>query len=328
MAQSTHHTSAFAAMVLAPLVYFDMFGYPLTADEVYSFLYRPSELGVDFGDEVPTRAQIDQILADLHQQGFLTQRNGLYFLAEQTVDLVLQRQQRYRISIEKFRQSRWRLRVLRCFPFIRAILVCNSMPLHNAQPAGDIDLVFVTVPGRLYTTRFWLVTFLKLMRWRPTPTKKKNQLCPSFFIDETALNIKQFQKGADHYLRFWATTVMPVIESAAFADLWQAENQWLDEFFPHYLPTRVAPRIQIQATWLSQSLQRWAENIVAAIPERLYYRLQLRLFPAAIRQKMNDSTDVVIQPNVAKLHQGDRRAEVATTFEQKFQTLWNNYLKK
>lgn len=302
-------------MILRTLSYFHVFKYPLTAYEVWFYLYREDvkESFVDY-----SFFQVLEVLDSESAKALVIEtKEGFYFLARYS-EHVNVRKERYTIGIRKYQMSLWTLRFVALCPYVEVVALCNSLPLQNTSIGGDIDMFIIAKSGRLWIARFWVVLFLKIFRLRPTPEDKMDRLCPSFFIADDFLNLEKYQIGNDIYLRFWCATVLPVYGRDLFIELWKKEQTWLKRYIPNFQPLDPVDDIRIFLYRFERLLKCLFEWLSVLIPVSLYKKIQLRALPKQLRDCANKDTCVVLTDNMLKFHDQDRRAEYRNRFEEIF----------
>ncbi len=255
--------------VLATIIYYDAFDYPLTWPEVFNLLINPSRVARNMGsiDEIkPT--DILKALAQLETSGHIGQRHGMYFLNGRD-DL-----QRLRISRNKIADQKWKIatrrsRWLASAPFVQAFFASGSMALYNTDEKSDFDMFIISKAGRLYTSR----TFLSLIAFLMGSLRRKgdhiapNKFCFNHYITDDSLEIthKSVFAGQTH------ANLKPVfVGEKLFYDFYGA-NVWINKYLYNFKPQfeyqniKVRPRLdglkKIIEKILSGRVGDWLENI-------------------------------------------------------------------
>ncbi len=279
------------------LAYFSYFGYPLTAFEVWKYLYRPSQAWT-FADVVDGLTAFES-------------HNGHYGLADEKHGSVRRqvgvRHDRYLDAVRKYRRLKWVVRYLRCLPFVRGVAVCNTLAFHHTKPASDIDLFIVTAPGRVWTTRFLAVFPLMLLKLRPREAKR-DPVDVSFLVSEAALNFDALRlQPDDPYFTYWLATLRSVLDRGGVFDRLATENpQALADLPNSKIRHSMYDRLFSEAS--SPQIHR---------SEKWLEKLQRAKFPTEILDLQNHDSRVVVTSNVLKFHKNDRRAEIRDYLEAK-----------
>ena len=136
--------------VLKPILYADIFDYPLTFDEIYRFLEfeaRPENV----------RGLLNQAV----ENGQLAQVNGFYSLVDRSY-LAATRHKRQKVSEvlwpQAVRYGRW----VAALPFVRLVAVTGALAVDNPRDDwDDIDYLIVTQPARLWLCRALIILMVK-----------------------------------------------------------------------------------------------------------------------------------------------------------------------
>ncbi|MFA5359206.1 MAG: hypothetical protein WC310_05345 [Patescibacteria group bacterium] len=290
--------------VFKTLAYFDVFDFPLTAWEVYRYLWRPgSEDSISF-------LTVQRIL-DSGVYG-ITAREGFYMLSGRGA-LVSLRKTRAALAAKKYRRAGRTAAFLRLCPFVRLVAVSNSLALANVRADSDIDLFIITAKDKIWLARFFTAGFLKLCGLRPTPVRKRDTICLNFFVSEEALNLKNLRKSGlvpDIYFTYWVRQLVPLYDAGDIFSQFMQSNGWVANYIGAADGIRPNIRRRIGRHGVLEFCKTGGEFLLCArVIERFCKKLQLRQLPPALAEKANRSTDVVITDSVLKFHERDRRNE-------------------
>lgn len=285
--------------IFRTVCWFEVADYAPTAFEVWKWLYRPPE-GVML-EHVMRALEADKRLETV--DGYWGRRGA--GLAER----VAARRERYVDALRKMKRVRRAVWWFRLFPWVEMVAVGNTLAWWNTRPESDIDLFIVCAPGTVWLTRLCVVTPFAFLGWRPGPGVQ-DPLCFSFFVSRNALDMRPLRLSIeDPYFAYWLRSLIPVFDrDTVFLQL-QKENAWaMDEIpnapgrAPHPVFT-VAPSWFVFPSWLAW-LEPWAR------------RLQEGRLPEKIRAMMNKDTRVVLNDDVLKFHDQDRRAEIRDAWNE------------
>lgn len=305
-----------AKSILSELAYFDIFEHPLTAIELQRYAQSPG-------------TKLRDILVALDQGTWLKDRTeerwGFYFLKGRN-QIVLTRLVRYRDAEKKFQKALAFARRFALFPFVRMVAVCNSQAYSNSRPESDIDFFIVTAPGRIWTCRWYITSYLKLLGERPTATKTQDKICASFFVTADHLNLEGLRlEKSDIYLHHWVTQLAPLYDAGTIYQQFIAANTWVADFFPNIVPMTLSASRQIKPSWSRRLAQRKAEfwhlGAWGDLLERFYEKIQRRILPKALRDLANQDSRVILSDTMLKFHDNDRRQQYQERWRKKCQEL-------
>ncbi len=210
---------ALSTKVLLSLLYFDVFKYPLTAQEVYHTTQSNTHL-----------KQIQKSLNHLVEQKMLYQFDQFYSVQNnaQLVERRLKGNELAKKRLDKaYQMSAWIAR----FPYVRAVCLSGSISKNYMEEDSDIDYFVITQAGRLWVAR----TLLKLYRVIFLLNNDHN-FCVNYFIDEKHLEIEEQNL-------FTATELVTTIPSYN-PDLYsqfRTANNWSQTHYPNF-PMRSVER--------------------------------------------------------------------------------------
>ncbi|MFA5076276.1 MAG: hypothetical protein WC480_02555 [Patescibacteria group bacterium] len=290
--------------VLQTLAFFAIFGYPLTAMEVWRYLYS-SQWPVASGQQ--SAVSLGEVMAVLDNSSRIKTQQGFYFL--DSAEAVTERQERYKIAEVKFKLVKKVAKLLACLPFVRLIAVCNTLAYSNASLASDIDLFIVAAKGKVWTTRFFTLLILKILGRRPAPGKSQNAFCLSFWVDENYLNLESLALAPeDIYLTYWLEQLYPVYDRGGYYQKLRQNNLWLKKYLGNSLG--VEPNLErvVRLGWFGRFFKQLSEwKFSFNFWETGLKNWQLKHLPQNLKNLMVQNEGVVIRQGVIKLIANDRR---------------------
>src|SRR3989344_2790677 len=214
--------------ILATLVYYDIFDYPLTLLEVYKYLINPGRImRINDGIGEVSLSQTLEELDHLVRLGTISEKNGFYF--------VNGREDLYeaRIEIQKIADQKWKkflklTRFLALAPYLRGVFASGSMALGNTDKESDFDVLIIAKSGRLYTCRFflWLVSSLLGARRKKNEKVAPDKLCFNHYITDDSLLLRhQSLFNAQAYINLKPVMIRPELVNKFFSS-----NLWLNNY--------------------------------------------------------------------------------------------------
>lgn len=281
--------------VLKTLLYADVFGYPLSAQEVFERC------------QVVDIQHIEQLLRQLVEQQYLYEFEGYYTL-QNNAEVIRKRLEGNRLATKNLRIARFVSQILGQIPFVEGVMLSGSISKNWMDAHSDIDYLIVTTPGRLWVARLWVVFLHKIIfvghsKW----------LCYNYMIDSDHL----FFKKQHLFNAIEIRTLIPTYNGEMYQKL-QQSNVWTGAYFPH-LPHRAYKEVSAQQTWLKRLLQ-WC--LRGALGERLDVMVWKKT-EQSWRRKNNvalfENPDQLlnIERHVAKAHRLGNHQKIMTIFHQK-----------
>lgn len=301
------------AKTLAVIKYFDIFYWPVSLLEVFRYqIVLDSRL---CGNDKLSLNKISKVLDELISEGRIAKKNGFYFFPGRE-NLVEQRALRYKIAERKFRKAIKLIRILRFFPFVRSINICNTLSYSNASENSDIDFFVITKKNRVWTARFFVNLFLKIFNLRPRPNKSRDKFCFSFWVDEENLDFEELKcEKSDWYLIFWISQIVNIYDEHNLCSRFFKINLWIKKFLPNIVFYEISPKRKIESKFLN--LKKVFEFIVSIIGESVLRNLQIKIMPDNLKKLANKNTNVILGNGIIKLHDKDKRREYNEKFLSK-----------
>ena len=340
------------------VAFFDMFDCPLTAFEIWKYL--------------PVKCELDEVMAALNESRImlipltpfrrgLESKNGFYFLPSRNVLYDL-RMARYNFTSRKFGQAIKIACIFKLVPWIKMIALSNIIGANNAKEGSDIDLFILTENKKIWLTRFFCLTILKLFGLRPTTEKQKDKICLSFFISEGAMDLKKLMLDAsaqkeykkperldndktrpsfltrestgtvasdtryairDTYFIYWLACLVPIYDRDETYARLLGSNRWFGQALPNWEMT-------INSNWrdIGRPLSFFYRDLVDIFCgglEKFFMKQQMKRLPGQIKNMINKDTRVVVNEEIIKTHTNDRREEYREKFLAKLNEINNKF---
>lgn len=195
------------------LDYFGLFRHPLRPEEIHRF--HPVKCA---------QTDVDESLITLVSAGFVNRFPGDLYACGGDSRWAEQRETGRRKALALLSSSPRYVKIIRAFPYVRAVAISGSLSKYAAGKEADIDYFIITAPGRLWIARTLLHLFKKLT----FAAGLQHRFCMNYFIDETALEITD----RNLYTAIELVTLIPAY-NAALLDRLQKANAWTAEFLPN-----------------------------------------------------------------------------------------------
>lgn len=196
--------------------------------------------------------------------------------------------------------------LLRFFPGVRAVAVCNSAAMGTANEESDIDLLIITSPKRLWTARIFCTAFLHILGLRRHGKKRKGRFCLSFFMTESAINFERMALlPRDPYLAFWVSTLHPIFGKEVFARLADENRNFVKNNAD--IPLLFVEKLRNEPK-KRPKIQRFLEVFFGTFFESLCKKIFLPR-TLAKKRKLKDDSGIIVSENILKFHNTDKRKE-------------------
>ena len=220
--------------ILNTLAYFDLADFPLTKDELFSFLWQPPAISYDdflLSLQIfNTPPFIPPLKGEGQGVGF---KSGYYFLPGRE-KIIEERRRKLLISEQKLKIARRAARLIKSVPFLKAVFVCNSAGSQQANDDSDIDFFIVTEKNRIWITRLLVTFVLELFRLRRAGKRIKNKICLSFYVTVENLDLAKWRVADDDvHFAYWLNQMLPIFDPDNYYLKFLQANQWTKMYLPN-----------------------------------------------------------------------------------------------
>jgi hypothetical protein len=212
MAEKGHHEQLQDSIAKA-LLYYDIFSYPLTAEEVYSRLPTNHTSIVEVRDT----------LATMKQRGIVFQF-GDFFAMRNEHSLEGRRTAGNQRAQHILPAALRRGRLLNKFPFVRSVMISGSLAKNYMDEDSDVDYFVITATGRLWITRFLVAAFKRVFF-----LNSHKRFCVNYYIDHDHLEIEE----KNIFTATELITLIPVTNNDEYIRFMES-NGWVTTFFPNH----------------------------------------------------------------------------------------------
>ena len=286
--------------ILRTLLYADVFGVPLTVDEIRRYLER-----------IP--ASRDDILRALRQDQWLRSRVTWDppFVALSGCDEALSRRRsRERASERLMPKAKKFARWLASAPFVRMVALTGALGVGNLRDGDDdIDYLIVTAPGRLWMARFVAVMLVHAARLDGVT------LCPNYLMASDALAQQEHTLFTAREL----AQMVPLYGTGVYNSL-LTENEWAQALLPNGFDEDGAPSEDTLPVWISWG-KRVAERLMSGrvgdVIERAEMQRKVRRLCAAASEAHTQSARFSEQ--ICKGHLGDYGVHIREAYVERLE---------
>jgi hypothetical protein len=255
--------------ILKTIAYFDMFRYPVTAEEICLFLDQPA-----------TASEIETELALLTAKEQVFKLDEFYSL-QNDVSLIARRRDG-NIRANKLLHIAYRIgRLLYKFPFVKGVGISGSLSKNYADTDADIDFFIVTQHNRLWIAR----TLLHCLKKLSFLIGRQHWFCMNYFIDEEALVIAE----KNLFTATEVVTLKPVCGDW-ITPLFFMANDWVIDFLPNH--TTPKENIESNDAGDKQSIEELPDNSYLNRLDNYLMRVTAkRWHKKEVQQKLNCKGD-------------------------------------
>jgi predicted nucleotidyltransferase len=203
--------------VLNVLHYFNVFHFPLSQQEIHTFLQLKC-----------TIKEVEEAIQSLLHQQQLFAFDGIYSL-ENSAELVERKKKGHERAIHKIKLAKKIGKFIQLFPFVRMVAISGSLSKGYADEKSDVDFFIVTTSNNLWTCRTILHVFKKLTFL----VGLQHVFCMNYFIARSHLKIEE----ENYFTAIELATLIPTTNPSILQDIWN-KNEWMEKFLPNTTKNR------------------------------------------------------------------------------------------
>ncbi|HRY60108.1 MAG TPA: hypothetical protein P5096_01885 [Patescibacteria group bacterium] len=278
--------------ILFTVHYFDTYQHPPTFFEVWRYLFC-------------YQATIDHVilrLDELIRRGEIEEKNGFYFLPGKSHYLDI-RQKRYDISEKLWNRAIRAARILSYLPFIKSVIVNNSLARFNCDKDSDIDFLIITQKDKIWTVKLLSSTLLWIFRLKRQGRKVAKRVCLSMYLSESEMNIDYLApKDREFFLPFWIAENAPILDYDKTFQKYKKENEWIKKYLPNSSHFITDYFINFRQPLLAKSVRNALSLLFQPkIFENFFRYLQTKMI-AKKQEKLGNPFSVIFNDHLLKFH--------------------------
>jgi len=199
--------------IFRALAYYDIFSYPLTAEEIYYNLGK-------------NHTNVDEVKSELNKltSWKLIYCNGDFFQLKDDKNYIQRREKGNELARKRLKTARRVTGFISRFPFIRGILLSGSISKGFMEEDSDIDYFVITHPNRVWFSRLMLMLFKKFFL-----LNSKKIFCINYFVDTENLEIEE----KNIFTATEIVTLLPTFGKNIYNEFYE-KNCWVKQFYPNF----------------------------------------------------------------------------------------------
>lgn len=227
-------------LILSSLAYHSIFDYPLTIEEIHSYL---------ISGEIASLILVRKAAKNLLITKRISLKNGFVIassIIHRPSSIAALRLRRQKISAEKMKIAKRASGIISIIPWVKMVAVTGALAMENADENDDIDLMVVTAKNRLWIVRPLATILISIFFKRRRPIIKgpalgiqgralsksipdvSNSICLNLWLDESALEIPVDQRNL--YTAHELAQMKPVVNRDGIYEEMMRENRWGEKF--------------------------------------------------------------------------------------------------
>ncbi len=291
--------------LLKPLLYFSLFRYPLTEEEIFDF------------SEIESKEQVKRELDSLVKDKIIFYIDGFY-LCENNKSHIIRRLSGNKMAKDIHTKANKVSRFISKFPYVEGVGISGALSKGYHDEDGDIDFFIITSPNRLWIARTFLILYKKLFL-----LNSKKYFCVNYFISTNSLEI-------DEKNRFTATelvTLMPMYGNGSFHDFYK-QNTWVHSFLPNKTISEGLVNMQtVKKPLLTRLTEKSLNNKLGDSIDSFFLKITYKKWKLKFNklEKKNFNIALKSTKNVSKHHPLNFQRKVIERLNSKYEEYRENH---
>lgn len=275
--QQTKYISETGKSIIKTLAYYDIFSYPLSAEEIY----------LNLGTDSVTPEEVSAEIKLLCNSGIIFNKDK-FFMMSNTESFVSKRLEGNKLAEKRLSAAYTVSKYISKFPYVRAVLLSGSISKGYMDKDSDVDYFIITKPNRLWVARLFLMLFKKVFL-----LNSRKLFCINYFVDADTLEIEE----KNIFTATELVTLIPTYSSDLYHELFQ-HNSWVKKYFPHFIKRDTSKVYDKQNSIIKKVFEKTLNN---SIGDKLD-NFAMKLFDRSNRLKYRkyDSNDFKVAFKTSK----------------------------
>ncbi|MDO8512379.1 MAG: nucleotidyltransferase domain-containing protein [bacterium] len=307
--------------ILATLAYHDILNMPLTATEIWRYLFR--EQPIRDRPCIQGRSLIgasltetENILKNLYKFNEIEFHSGYYYFLERQ-DLVEKRLKMHALAQIKWKRLRRIVWFLQAIPFLEMVAASGSLAREFTHKDSDLDVLLVTKAGRIWTVRFIVTVILDLFHLRRRPTGPTRDLvCLNHYLAQDGLALPY----QSLYTALEYAHIVPLIGDKVCAEFREANREWIEKYLVRLLPDEIDNLKQVRKSFFLSGIKKIVELLLCGmVGDALEEWLGKRQKERIVKNEENATAGgrIVASPLHLEFHPHSKEAPLLKKFNEK-----------
>ena len=291
--------------LLKPILYFSLFKYPLTEEEIFNFSKAESK---------------EQIKLDLNE---LVNNNIIYkiddfYLMENDETLIKRRLEGNKMAKNIYQKALKVSRLISKFPYVECVGISGSLSKGYYDDDGDIDFFIITSPKRLWIARTFLILYKKLFL-----LNSRKYFCVNYFISSNALEIEE----KNIFTATELTTLLPMFGNGSFHKFYD-ENKWVENYLPNKGVTDGLSKLtRVNKPLLTKITEYFLDSKIGDLLDSIFLRLTYKKWKIKFNHLEERQFNVAMKStkNISKHHPLNFQRKVIDRLNSRYDELRKNH---
>ena len=287
--------------LLKPILYFSLFKYPLTEEEIFAF------------SEANSKDQIKEELNDLVNNKVIYKIDEFY-LIDNDESQIKRRLSGNQMAKDIHKKATTVSRFISKFPYVEGVGISGSLSKGYYDEDGDIDFFIMTAPKRLWVARTLLILYKKIFLFN-----SKKYFCVNYFISTNSLEIEEKNRFTATEL----TTMLPMYGNGSFHEFYE-QNKWVTNYLPNKsLSEGLTKMSLVKKPLFTKFLERILNTKVGDWLDSLFLKITYKKWKVKFHKLEDKHFNIALKStkNVSKHHPLNFQRKVIERLNEKYDEL-------
>jgi predicted nucleotidyltransferase len=284
-------------------LYFSIFRYPLTLEEIHSYT---NNVSVN-----ETINELETLISD-----DIVSKIDTFYVYNKDFDSVTKRLKGNIQAQKVLSIAKKRAKYIAKFPFVMAVGVSGSLSKGYYDDKSDIDFFVITKPNKLWICRTILILYKKIFL-----LNSRKYFCVNYFITSNQLEIVEKN-------RFTATelkTLIPMEGKDIFSTFY-ANNLWVKNYFSKF-ETNLDTISNTKKPFISKSIEFIFNTGLGEITDNLFKKITIRKWKSKFIFLSIEDFNIALKStqNISKHHPSNFQKKVILALNSKIEEVETNF---
>lgn len=288
---------------LKTILYFSIFRYPLTLEEIHSYTNN-----VSINE---TNRELEILISD-----DIIKKIDLFYIYNNDFESVTKRLKGNLNAQKALSIAKKRAKYIAKFPFVMAVGVSGSLSKGYYDDESDIDFFVITKPNKLWICRTLLMAYKKIFL-----LNSRKYFCINYFISTQHLEIEDKN-------RFTATELKTLIpmEGKEIFSAFYANNTWVKNYFSKF-ETDLDIISNTKKPFLSKSIEFIFNTGLGEITDNIFKKVTLKKWKSKFKFLNNEDFNIALKStrNISKHHPSNFQKKVILALNSKIDDVATNF---
>lgn len=282
---------------LKTIIYFSIFKYPLTKDEIFSFSSHKSLKVVEH--------ELELLIAKKAIFNF-----GEFYSSSDNYNYVERRLRGNKMAKAVMPKALKRAKRIMSFPYIKSVSISGSLAKGYHDENCDVDYFIITKPGRLWLARTLLVLYKKVFL-----LNSNKYFCVNYFISSNRYEITE----KNTFTAVELSTLIPTYGELIFREFVKA-NTWVDKILPNKKTNYQHVIAQYEKPFWSLCLEFVFNTGFGTYLDRIFKKITIKKWRSKFKYLAESDFEIAMKStnDVSKHHPQNFQSKVINSLDEQY----------